>query len=102
MPRGVCIVKHAERSSLGVRPIQVVRPLDRLIGAAAAMMHEGGGAYLHHYAKHGALVNRMHSNVLQCQVHANLSAICLSGVERDAFDEALATAEQILHDYRQL
>ena len=50
--------------------------MDRLVGAAAAMMQGGGGAYLHHYAKHG--------------------------VGRDVFEEALATTEQILYDYRQL
>ena len=83
---------------------QVIRPLDRLIGAAAAMMHEGGGAYLHHYAKHGALIEIMHSNMLHCRARnmRSLSATWVPGVGRDVFEDALATTEQILHDYRQL
>ena len=52
----------------------VVRPLERLVASAAGML--GAGAYLHHYDRHG--------------------------VGREVFDEALATAEQMLHDYRQL
>eukprot|EP01047_Picozoa_sp_COSAG01_P027846 COSAG01_NODE_1852_length_9061_cov_50.987949_3_plen_520_part_00 len=52
----------------------LVRPLDRVVGASARMLEVG--AYLHHYERHG--------------------------VGRDTFSEHLATAEQILFDYRSL